>query len=163
MKINIKEYDISSIDDTFHIYEVDRSVLRFINTFVNKQSEYNKDSADIITNQFMNGYCYYFAEMLKVAFNRGKICWVAPHGHMVWMDINGVPYDICGINKDTCEEYIPISYIPKALSDFKHVGKYFDASEEYIDNAIKRYREDKEKEKYVTTDNCNYNIMENRK
>lgn len=52
---------------------------------------------EIIWQTFTAGYCYYFAVMLKDAFQRGEICWCAPYGHICWVDDNGVPYDISGV------------------------------------------------------------------
>ena len=103
----------------------------------------NSDSEETIRRLFRAGYCYYFAIILKEAFNRGEICWCAPFGHICWVDVDGTPYDIEGVCDSDCDYYIPVSYIEEGLDDFKHVpGKTFNASEEYINNAIERYKED---------------------
>lgn len=106
--------------------EADKDVLQFIYDFNNMQ--YNpsdeKKSAIIIEgiyNQFANGYCYYFASMLKTAFNRGEICIAAPLGHIVWVDENNVPYDICGCNESECDYYIPVFMLGDMIKDFKHI------------------------------------------
>ena len=59
---------------------------------------------------FRTGYCYYFAVMLKDAFNRGKVCAAYPISHFVWVDDNGIPYDIEGIYEGSAEDYIPIEF-----------------------------------------------------
>lgn len=110
----------------------DKEVLTFIDDFL--------ENNDIIWKKFRAGYCYYFAVMLKDAFQRGEICWCAPYGHICWLDDNGVPYDIEGVCDSECDFYIPVSYISEGLADFKHIpGKEFGASKEYIENAIQRF------------------------
>lgn len=37
-----------------------------------------------------------YSVILKLAFERGVACWVAPFNHVVWLDINGTVYDVCG-------------------------------------------------------------------
>lgn len=130
----------------------DEKVLQFIYQFVYTNLEefgdesvemamYNR--AETMYDLFKCGYCYYFAIMLKAAFNRGQICWAAPLGHIVWVDDDGVPYDIDGVNDSECEYYIPTSYIKEAIVDFKHVpGEEFNASLKYINDAIARYKKD---------------------
>lgn len=118
-------------------------VCRFIADFVYCGSNETK-LVDNIYDTFMNGYCYYFAIMLKEAFNRGEICWCAPFGHFVWMDVDNIPYDICGVNHDDCDYYIPVSYIGDGVDDFKHViGKVFNADEKFIKDCIEKYKKDK--------------------
>lgn len=106
--------------------EADKDVLQFIYNFNNMQyNSSDKKKSDIIIegiyNQFANGYCYYFASILKTAFNRGEICIAAPFGHIVWVDENNVPYDICGCNDSECDFYIPVFMLGDMLKDFKHV------------------------------------------
>lgn len=59
--------------------KADETVLRFIFDFLNLQTPIysitnptTTDPADILYNQFANGYCYYFAHMLKIAFQLAK-------------------------------------------------------------------------------------------
>lgn len=100
-------------------------------------------SAESIRSTFRAGYCYYFAHMLAEAFGRGTVCWAAPYGHMVWVDTDGNPYDIEGVNSSDCKYYIPCSYLDGHVDDFKHVpGVVFNASEEFLDSVIKKYEED---------------------
>lgn len=117
-------------------------VLRFIFEFLYHNCK-NDEEVEATRLKFMSGYCYYFAIMLKVAFERGSICWAAPFGHIVWLDIDGIPYDIEGVSTSEAEYYIPISYIKEGLKDFKHIhGEEFNASEDYINKAILQYKKD---------------------
>ena len=56
--------------------EGSRDVIEFINEFYNRCGENTKEDEISIRNQFMNGYCYYFAKILQSAFERGTVCWV---------------------------------------------------------------------------------------
>ena len=85
----------------------DKDVISFIEGFLGDH--------EIIWQTFTAGYCYYFAVMLKDAFQRGEICWCAPYGHICWVDDNGVPYDISGVCDSECDFYIPVRYIPEGL------------------------------------------------
>ena len=112
-----------------------KDVLLFINKFLN--------NSDDIWKTFTSGYCYYFAVILKEAFQRGDICWCAPFGHICWLDENGVPYDIGGVCDSECDFYIPVRYIQKGLDDIKHVpNKAYNAPEEYIEKAIQAFWQD---------------------
>lgn len=96
---------------------------------------------------FQNGLCYHFAHMLKANFDRGEICWAAPLGHIVWRDDNGLVYDSEGIYTGSAEYIIPIAYIQDHIEDFTHFTekKSSGATEEFIQNAIKRYLADAKK------------------
>lgn len=50
--------------------KADEEVLRFIDDFSVKQGY--GEAEEVLYQQFANGYCYYFACMLKAAFNRGE-------------------------------------------------------------------------------------------
>lgn len=113
----------------------DKDVISFIEGFLGDH--------EIIWQTFTAGYCYYFAVMLKDAFQRGEICWCAPYGHICWVDDNGVPYDISGVCDSECDFYIPVRYIPGGIADFKHIPhKAFNASKEYIETAIQTFCRD---------------------
>lgn len=93
--------------------------------FITPQSfidKFRNDSRDIV-ELFESGYCYYFANLLKEAFGRGKIVLAAPYPHICWMDIDGNVYDINGmINDPEIELYIPIKYLSDTdIANFKHV------------------------------------------
>lgn len=132
-----------------HHPKADETVLHFIFDFLNLQTPIysitnptTTDPADILYNQFANGYCYYFAHMLKIAFQRGEICWAAPLGHIVWMDTNNVAYDISGCNDSECQYYIPTSMLGDMIKDFTHVpGDEYNASEQEIASVIIKWEE----------------------
>ena len=120
--------------------DADETVLGFIYDFAHHKATTDKEYEQI-RSLFMDGYCYYFAVMLETAFDRGVICWCAPFGHFVWVDENGVPYDIEGVSTSEANYYIPEDFIQEGLDDFKHVpGKSFNASKEYIERAIRIYK-----------------------
>lgn len=88
-----------------------------------------------VYNLFANGYCYYFATILKEAFNRGDIYWHKGYSHIVWVDINNIPYDIGGVFADYNKikeingeknDLVPIAELNvykgiNGLNGFKHV------------------------------------------
>lgn len=111
--------------------KADRDVLAFIQGFYA-----NGD----IRDTFMNGYCYYFAHMLKQAFNKGEVCWTVGIGHIVWV-YNGIPYDVEGVYSGSANEFIPEEYLGEAINDFKRVPNIrFNATEEDIEAIIENYR-----------------------
>ena len=59
--------------------------------------------------------------MLKLAFKRGEVCWAAPYGHMVWVDDDGIPYDISGVDDSDTNDYIPEFMMESTVKDFRHV------------------------------------------
>ena len=84
---------------------------------------------DAVRSFFRAGYCYYFASMLKAAFDRGELYLAFPFGHIVWQDVDGWAYDVEGPyvpEEHECEALIPISYLGDLAYDFMHVpGKEF--------------------------------------
>ena len=111
--------------------KADEEVLQFIYDFSVKQGY--GETEEVLYQQFANGYCYYFACMLKAAFNRGEICWAAPFGHIVWVDENGIPYDISGVNESETDDYIPEYMMDDTILDFKHIaGKVHNTSDQEI-------------------------------
>lgn len=93
--------------------------------FISPQSfidNFRNNSEDII-ELFESGYCYYFANLLKEAFERGRVVWAAPYPHICWMDTDGKVYDINGLRNDPeIELYVPIEYLSDIdIADFKHV------------------------------------------
>lgn len=118
-----------------------KDVLYFIADFL-YHNIHDIREVDHVLYLFRAGYCYYFAIMLKTAFNRGTICWAAPHGHIVWRDENGISYDIEGVNISDIEEYIPIEYIGNAINDFRHVrGIEYNITDQEIASIILKYQE----------------------
>lgn len=141
-------YSKKVMEKNFHKYDsiANKDVLKFILDFNWKDDSRTANDQEIIRSQFMSGYCYYFAVILKTAFNRGEVCWCAPFSHICWVDTDGTPYDIEGVCSSSCDYYIPVSYISEGIADFMHVpGRNFGASEEYIYNAIEKYKKDHKK------------------
>ena len=101
-------------------YKSDPKVLKFIDEFINCSTQ-NEEEREVICKTFTNGYCYYFAVMLKEAFGRGAVCWAAPHSHMAWVDTNGCPYDIEGVCATETDYFIPVHYMGHHLQGFMHV------------------------------------------
>ena len=130
------------IDNICRCYpNANREVIEFICNFA--YHDKSPDDVEIIRKQFRCGYCFYFANILKIAFNRGEVCWCAPYGHICWVDEDGIPYDIEGVCESDCDYYIPISYLGDAVLDFMHIpNKTFNASEEDIQRIIKAYEHD---------------------
>lgn len=111
--------------------KADEEVLRFIYDFSVKQGY--GEAEKVLYQQFISGYCYYFACMLKAAFNRGEVCWAAPYGHIVWVDENDIPYDISGVNKSETDDYIPEYMMGDTILDFKHIaGRVHNTSDQEI-------------------------------
>lgn len=101
----------------------DNDVLRFITHFLEAQGkgENYEYEQEIIRRQFRAGYSLYFAHMLQYAFGRGTVCWAAPYAHFVWVDDDGIPYDIEGKYMDEYRYLIPESYLGDVIRDFKHM------------------------------------------
>ena len=75
----------------------------------------------------------YYISSSQAAFNRGEICWAAPFGHIVWVDENGIPYDISGVNESETDDYIPEYMMGNTILDFKHIaGKVHNTSDQEI-------------------------------
>lgn len=109
-------------------------VLEFIDKFVSLAPE-------IMVEVFSNGYCWYFAHILKRHFERGEVCIAAPLGHMVWVDDDDTPYDIWGVNCSECDYYIPERYLGDCLEDFMHIrSKINFATEADIERIIADYK-----------------------
>lgn len=93
-------------------------VLNFINDIYTSQPEENGEA---IRHLFHCGYCYYFANMLKLAFGKGTVCLAYPFGHIVWVDTDGIAYDIEGVSISEYEKLIDIDCIPELKYDFMHI------------------------------------------
>lgn len=122
----------------------DKTVIKFILDILLHNG---KDASEYTRNLFRNGYCYYFAHMLKQAFRRGEVCWAAPYSHFVWYDEDGTLYDIEGIYNGEAELFIPEHYLGDAIYDFLHVnGLDYNASQKDIDRIMNAYWSDLTKE-----------------
>lgn len=97
----------------------DKSVMGFIIGFT---CRFDSDYKNNIEYSFSSGYCMYFAIMLKFAMGRGHLYIAAPIDHIVWGDEDGQYYDVKGLYKDFCTEYIPIEgTILDGHQSYKHV------------------------------------------
>ena len=74
-------------------------ILEFIENFRCGLGQFNKKESGIVQQLFENGFCYYFAKILKDAFPGGELCIPWPIGHFVYK-YNDKYWDISG-------EYIP--------------------------------------------------------
>lgn len=119
-----------------------KDVLMFIADFLYHNGS-DAENQENIRKLFHAGYCFYFANMLQIAFGRGEIVWCAPYGHIAWQDIDGQVYDVEGVSINEAEYFIPVSYMGDAIKDFMHVRKEsFSASREDIQKIIHRYLSD---------------------
>lgn len=102
-------------------------VLSFIGGMHN-MSTYDLEE-DSLYNVFENGYCYYFANILNLAFlNIGRVVWVRPYGHIVWQSLaTEICYDISGIYVEytSTDDLVPIDRLGQLLKDFKHNGEEY--------------------------------------
>jgi len=126
------------LNETYCDYNADPGVIDFIRNFLCKDN--NEDTVRALQTIFSGGYCYYFAHMLKLAFQRGEVCWCAPYGHFCWVDEDEIPYDIFGICVTEAEHFIPEHYLGNAITDFLHNGVFYGATEQEIKNIITRYK-----------------------
>ena len=102
-----------------------------------------QDYCENIRRQYRAGYCYYFANMLKAAFNRGEICWASPFSHIVWVDEDDIAYDIEGVHNSECNYYIPIRYLGDTIKGFKHIrGLEYITTKEELTKIVQQYEKD---------------------
>lgn len=121
-----------------------RSVLEFIFNFWFAAGTDIASQNTIIT-LFLHGYCYYFALMLKDAFQDGEICWAAPFGHIVFL-YQGLAYDIEGLYAGESDLFVPVSRLGRAIDDFRHVpGVQYNATDQEIARIMVEYREEQKK------------------
>lgn len=98
----------------------DPLVIRFIADILYRTN--SDEGIEAIYQLFAAGYCYYFANMLKLAFNRGTVCWHKGFGHIVWVDTDGIAYEIGGIFFDYGEgDLVPVEELGDGLKDFMRV------------------------------------------
>ena len=106
-------------------------VEKFIQDFVTLFGQFQQEEIDTISAVFSRGFCYYFAIILKDAFDgRGEIYMTRDNRHIVWV-LDNVAYDINGVfqvyQKSANNgnfyhgELIPITMLPNYIKSFKHV------------------------------------------
>lgn len=120
--------------------KVNMNVIKFIDDVANFP---DRDGTvnDSIDHLFCAGYCYYFANMLKMAFG-GRVCWVEGRGHIVWADCDedctldelqsAVVYDITGVYMDY-ERLWPIGYLGDSVVNYMHNGKEVHLNQRFKD------------------------------
>lgn len=129
--------DFYKTDDRYKD-KVNLDVIKFIDT-VSSFPDRDGKVSDNIDHLFCAGYCYYYANILKLAFG-GKVCWAQDRGHIVWVDCasdstfkdlqQSVAYDITGVFEDY-EYLFPIEYLSNAISDYKHTGETFHLNQDF--------------------------------
>ena len=117
--MNKEEWIKSFTSGIFEKYN--KEVINFIADFI------FSENSEAIQNLFSNGYCYYFAVILKTAFNRGKICWHRNYGHIIWMDDDVLAHAIYGPFYDYNEgDLLPIEdSLGDLIVNFMHNGKEY--------------------------------------
>lgn len=121
--------------------DIKNEVINFIETFLGGQYATVHDR-QLLQQKFEKGYCYYFAKMLETAFNRGKVCWVAPLYHFVWQDVDGQCYDVNGLfnaKQQHVYYFVPETFAQPILSEYKHVCSTSGASKQQMVKIIKQY------------------------
>ena len=115
---------------------------KFIDDFMGAQFG-ERHTQDKFREKFKNGYCYYFAHMLKLAFNRGEVCWAAPNSHFVWVDDDGIAYDIDGkynLSANKCMYLIPEKDTEDFVEDFLKTSQHW-TERKYVKELIQKYCE----------------------
>ena len=145
-KSYLKDRWIKSQIEIYNLKGIREDVLNFIWNFSNSVNKEN--STTIISELFSNGYCYYFALILRDAFG-GEIMWLNNKGHIVWVDRKTmIPYDINGVYIDATPcDLIPLELLGETcLEEFRHRGKSYsenifkEAMVEVMDN-VKDYND----------------------
>ena len=96
---------------------------------------FEEDSIDSLYDVFENGYCYYFANILNLAFPAlGRVVWIRNRGHIVWQsNFSGICYDISGIYVDYKDgDLVEVGRLGNLLKDFQHTNRvYFSWNPEF--------------------------------
>lgn len=127
----------------------DEKVIKFIGDVRYHAYPYNGNKyTDDIRRLFESGYCYYFAVMLKEAFQRGTICNVNGRSHIVWVDGDvdnlekSIAYDIDGVYYDyEPESLIPVEFLGDIINGFKHVeGLESNTSRQEVEEKVNAWK-----------------------
>lgn len=141
--------EIEEFIDRFRFYQYNHKVKnRDIKIYLNVPL--------IISDQFLNGYCYHFAHMLKNIFNnKGKVIYLFPHEHFVWY-YKGRYYDCAGEfdnidqndkiyfkceDKELPRDLLEKLYFHKKKEDIKKVYKYKAKMMDYVFDQIEKSEE----------------------
>lgn len=77
--------------------------------------EAKEEKTKPIVRLFTEGFCYYFAIILKEAYPGGTVCLLKGHGHIVYL-YQGKFYDITG---ELTNRRNPVEYFGEFINDFK--------------------------------------------
>lgn len=108
----------------------DEKVIYFIHRFITLFDRLTPAESSTLASVFSQGFCYYFAIILKEAFGCGDICITSDCNHVVWVYKN-IAYDIGGVYSRYPRSanignffngnLIPISMVPHYMDSYKHV------------------------------------------
>ena len=108
----------------------DKKVMDFIHRFITLFDRLTPAESSTLASVFSQGFCYYFAIILKEAFGCGDICITSDCTHVVWVYKN-TAYDIGGVYSKYPRSanignffngnLIPISMVPHYIDSYKHV------------------------------------------
>jgi hypothetical protein len=108
----------------------DEKVMDFIHRFITLFGRLTPTESSILGTVFSQGFCYYFAIILKEAFGCGDICITSDCCHVVWVYKN-IAYDVGGVHSKYPRSanignffngnLIPISMVPHYMDSYKHV------------------------------------------
>lgn len=94
---NSSEVDINKERNNKDVITGRSEVMSFIDEFYNRRGANSDCDKKSLEKQFYNGYCFYFAHILKAAFNRGCVCCIVDGSHVIWLDDDNVGYDCQGV------------------------------------------------------------------
>ena len=112
---NVNEHSIMGLYEKYN-----PQVVSFITNILDD----NRNNNDQIRSFFRSGYCWHFAKILQSTFGRGTVCMTYPLGHMVWVDIDGLAYDIEGpyeMELHDVDMFLPESFLSGTLCAFTHI------------------------------------------
>ena len=122
---------VSRLNGNIEVIDFISKILYFSQDDSCRNMKYNStrtedEVSNPIASLFTNGFCYYFAVILKDAFNRGEICWHKNYSHIVWRDVDGTSYDIDGVFDAPDEEIVPVeTSLSNMILDFKHTKEKY--------------------------------------
>lgn len=85
-----------------------------------------RKNVQVITNVFTNGFCYFFALLLKDVFARGDLVELDGFSHVLWQDTDGKVYDINGLWTRDCtvsKEFDADKYRHKKFCNIRFVDE----------------------------------------
>ena len=117
-----------------------KKVLSFIGGMHDKATEDSEE--DSLYNVFENGYCYYFAQILNLAFPAlGNVFWIRNRGHIVWQSrFSHICYDVSGIYVDyKDEDLVEVARLGNLLKDFQHTNSVYSSWNPEFEEWCKEY------------------------